>query len=279
MEIGRYFIEGMVGCYGVRPKCWVSAAVGAAVGLASTLIGAHESGKKEREARAKEAQSHARQQAYWNRKENESYADTASGQNMIRLARDYADRNWKKAQGAAAVGGGTDAATAMAKESGNRMVGDTVAHMSAMDTARQDRAGAERMKEEARYAATEADHLRTQGANIANTASAMGNAAMSLGSSLENTGGSKAKASGGEVPVADEGGQKPVEDTAAARSVGAPEMVRPDVNSPLIDGKSNSTVIMQDNLSKAMNGGQATMSKVGEDIEKQGKELRKRGVL
>ena len=243
MEIGRYFIEGIVGCYGVRPKCWVSAAVGAAVGLASTLIGAHESGKKEREARAKEAASHARQQAYWNRKENESYADTASGQNMIRLAKDYADRNWKKAQGAAAVGGGTDAATAMAKESGNRMVGDTVAHMSAMDTARQDMAGAERMREDARYAATEAGHLRTQGANIAQTASAMGNAAMSLGSALENTG-SNAKASGGEVPVADEGVQKPVEDTAAAKSVGAP-VVRPDVNSPLIDGKTNSTVIMQ----------------------------------
>ena len=256
MEIGRYFVEGMVGCYGVRPKCWVAAAVGAAVGLASTLIGAHESGKKEREARRKEAASHARQQAYWNRKENESYADTASGQNMIRLARDYADRNWKKAQGAAAVGGGTDAATAMAKESGNRMVGDTVAHMSAMDTARQDRAGAERMREEARYAATEAGHLRTQGANIANTA----------------------RASGGEVPVADEGVQKPVEESAAAKSVGAP-VVKPDVNSPLIDGGSNSTVIMQDNLSKALNGGQATMSKVGEDIEKQRKELRKRGVL
>ena len=277
MEIGRYFIDGMVGCYGVRPKCWVSAAVGAAVGLASTLIGAHESGKKEREARAKEAQSHARQQAYWNRKENESYADTASGQNMIRLAKDYADRNWKKAQGAAAVGGGTDAATAMAKESGNRMVGDTVAHMSAMDTARQDRAGAERMREDARYAATEAGHLRTQGANIAQTASGLGNAAMSLGSSLEDTG-SKAKADG-VAPVA-EGSEAPVsETTAAARSVGAPEMVRPDVNSPLIDGKSNSTVILQDNLSKAMNGGQATMSKVGDDIEKQQKELRKRGVL
>lgn len=277
MEIGRYFVEGMVGCYGVRPKCWVAAAVGAAVGLASTLIGSHESAKKEREARRKEAQSHARQQAYWNRKENESYADTASGQNMIRLARDYADRNWKKAQGAAAVGGGTDAATAMAKESGTRMVGDIVAHMSAMDTARQDRAGAERMKEEARYAATEADHLRTQGANIANTASAMGNAAMSLGSSLENTGGNKAKADG-DAPVA-EGSEAPVsETTAVAKSVGAP-VVKPDVNSPLIDGKSNSTVIMQDNLSKAMNGGQATMSKVGEDIEKQRKELRKRGVL
>jgi hypothetical protein len=196
---------------------------------------------------------------------------------MIRLAKDYADRNWRKAQGAAAVGGGTDAATAMAKESGNRMVGDTVAHMSAMDTARQDRAGAERMREDASYAATEAGHLRTQGANIANTASAMGNAAMSLGSSLENTG-SKAKASGGEVPVADEGVQKPVEETAAAKSVGAP-VVRPDVNSPLIDGKSNSTVIMQDNLSKAVNGGQATMSKAGDDIEKQRSELRKRGVL
>jgi hypothetical protein len=278
MEIGRYFVEGMVGCYGVRPKCWVAAAVGAAVGLASTLIGSHESAKKEREARRKEAQSHARQQAYWNRKENESYADTASGQNMIRLARDYADRNWKKAQGAAAGGGGTEAATAMAKESGNRMVGDTVAHMSAMDTARQDRAGAERMREDASYAATEAGHLRTQGANIANTASAMGNAAMSLGSALENTGESKAKASGGDVPDTGEGVQKPVEETAAAKSVGAP-VVRPDVNSPLIDGNSNSTVIMQDNLSKAMNGGQATMSKAGDDIEKQQKELRKRGVL
>lgn len=239
MEIGRYIREGMVGCYGVRPKCWISAAVGAAVGLASTLIGAHESGKKEREARRKEAQSHARQQAYWSRKENESYADTASGQNMIRLAKDYADRNWKKAQGAAAVGGGTDAATAMAKESGNKVIGDTVAHMSAMDTARQDRAGAERMKEEARYAATEAGHLRTQGANIANTASAMGNAAMSLGSGLEKTGGSSG-------PVSDSGAKEnsssdtsssdsdtnteSVGESATAKSVGeieAPKAVLP----------------------------------------------------
>lgn len=226
----------MVGCYGVRPKCWVHAAVGAAVGLASTLIGAHESAKKEREARAKEAASHARQQAYWNRKMNESYAETAAGQNMIRQAKDYADRNWKKAQGAAAVGGGTDAATAMAKESGNRMVGDTVAYMAAMDTARQDRAGAEMMREDARNAATEASHLRTQGANIAQTASGLGNAAMSLGSSLENTSGNKAKASSGEVPVAEEGVQKPVEDTAAAKSVGAPaKLATNEVEQELLD--------------------------------------------
>lgn len=202
MEIGRYFRDGAVECYGERPKCWVAAAVGAAVSLASTLYGAQKSGEKEREARRKEAQSHARQQAYWNRKMNESYADTAAGQNMIRQAKDYADRNWKKAQGAAAVGGGTDAATAMVKESGNRMVGDTVAHMAAMDTARQDRAGAAMMREDADYAGKQAASLRTQGANIANVASAMGNAAMSVGSSIESANASKGdtgNAKGGAV--------------------------------------------------------------------------------
>lgn len=57
---------------------------------------------------------------------------------MIRMAKDYARENWKKAQGAAAVGGGTDAATAMAKEQGNKMVGDAIATIEAQDVARKD---------------------------------------------------------------------------------------------------------------------------------------------
>ena len=259
MEIGRYFIEGMVGCYGVRPKCWVAAAVGAAVGLASTLIGAHESGKKEREARKKEAQSHARQQAYWNRKMNESYADTAAGQNMMRQAKDYADRNWKKAQGAAAVGGGTDAATAMAKESGNRMVGDTVAHMAAMDTARQDRAGAAMMQEDASYADKQAGHLRTQGANIANVASAMGNAAMSVGSSIESANASKGNADNAkaaeEAPAQNgNAASQSANGTAASRAVGGMGYDSSELTKPLVNENYNSTAALKRNMNNSLTG-------------------------
>jgi len=248
MEIGRYFRDGAIECYGSRPKCWVAAAVGAALAVGSTIYGANESGKKEREARKKEAQSHARQQAYWNRKMNESYADTAAGQNMMRQAKDYADRNWKKAQGAAAVGGGTDAATAMAKESGNRMVGDTVANMAAMDTARQDRAGAAMMQEDASYADKQAGHLRTQGANIAKVASDMGNAAMSVGSSIESANASKGNANNAKAAPQN------TDSSATSKAVSGMGYDSNDLTKPLVNENYNSTAALKRNMNDSLTG-------------------------
>lgn len=118
-----------------RRKNWLPVAL-AAAGLASSVIGGAQSSKAARNAEKRQRQREAEENAYFTRRYNEDYADTAEGQNLIRRAKDYVRENWRKAEGAQAVAGGTDAAAAMAKEAGNRMVGDTLANIAAQDVQR-----------------------------------------------------------------------------------------------------------------------------------------------
>lgn len=115
---------------------WIATAIGAGVGLASSLIGGAAASRAARSAERRQRQREAEEAAWYNRRYNEDYADTAAGQNLLRRAKDFARETWRKAAGAAAVAGGTDAATAMAKEAGNKMVGDTLSNMAATDEAR-----------------------------------------------------------------------------------------------------------------------------------------------
>lgn len=113
-------------------------AVLAAGSLASSLFGASKSREAAEEAMEMQRRERERIEAERYRKVNENYIDTAAGQNMMRIAKEQADKIWRRAEGAKAVAGGTDAAAAMAKEQGNKMVGDTIANMAAQDTARKD---------------------------------------------------------------------------------------------------------------------------------------------
>lgn len=54
----------------------------------------------------------------------------------MRRAKEVQDEYVRKADGAAAVGGGTAASVAMAKEAANKAMGDTIANVAAQDTAR-----------------------------------------------------------------------------------------------------------------------------------------------
>ena len=110
----------------------------AALGLGSSIFGGISSAKKAREQRRLLAAQKAEEDAWYKRRYNEDYADTAAGQNLLRKAKDYAREHYKRAEGAAAVAGGTDAAVAMAKEQGNKVVADTLSDMAAADVARKD---------------------------------------------------------------------------------------------------------------------------------------------
>jgi hypothetical protein len=72
------------------------------------------------------------------RKMNEDFIDTSAGQNLVRQAKEAAKTLSDRAAGEAAVAGGTTAASAVAKEQANKMVGDTIANIAAQDTARKD---------------------------------------------------------------------------------------------------------------------------------------------
>lgn len=127
--------------YAPRKKMWVDIAIAgamAAAGIISSLVSGNQASKKQREAEDRVNRAKAENEAWYNRRYNENYVDTNAGRHIINMAREAAKENWKRASGAAAVTGGTDAATALAKEQGNKMIGNAVAQIAAHDTARKD---------------------------------------------------------------------------------------------------------------------------------------------
>lgn len=166
-------------------KEWIATAIGAAASLASSLIGGHKAAQAAREAERKQKAREASENAWYLRRYNEDYADTAAGQNLMRKAKDFANSQWKKAEGAKAVGGGTDASAAMAKEAGNKMVGDTLANIAANDTARKDRVDAMHRNAEDRFMQMDVNRELQRSQNITNAAQNMSNAMMQAGAAID----------------------------------------------------------------------------------------------
>jgi hypothetical protein len=152
----------------------------AAAGLASSLYGGIKSSEAAKEAERRQRQQEAKEEAWYKRRYNENYVDTAAGQNLARRAKEYAKENWKKAAGAQAVAGGTDAATAMAKEAGNKMVGDTIANIAATDTARKDNVDNMHRQAQERYAQMDMAREQQRAQNITQAAQGASNALISM---------------------------------------------------------------------------------------------------
>ena len=166
-------------------KEWIATAIGAAASLASSLIGGHKAAQAAREAERKQKAREASENAWYLRRYNEDYADTAAGQNLMRKAKDFANSQWKKAEGAKAVGGGTDASAAMAKEAGNKMVGDTLANISAQDQANKARVDAIHHQDENRETQMNMQRELTRSQNITNAAQNMSNAMMQVAGAID----------------------------------------------------------------------------------------------
>lgn len=177
-------IESIQG--GTFQKNWIATAIGAGLGLASSLLGGSAASRAMKEAERRQRVQEAKESAWYNRRYNEDYADTAAGQNLIRRAKDFAKENWKKAAGAQAVAGGTDAATAQAKEAGNKMVGDTIANIAANDVARKDNADNLHRQAEAQFAQMDMNREVARAQNISDAAAKASNAIMQGASAFEN---------------------------------------------------------------------------------------------
>ena len=166
-------------------KEWIAAAIGAGVGLASSLIGGAAASRAAKEAERRQRAREAAEMASYTRRYNQDVTDTASGQNLIRIAKDQAKEQWKKAAGAQAVAGGTDAATQMAKDAGNKMVGDTIANMKAMDDARKDRIDAQHEANLNNFAQMDMEREINRANAITDAAGNASNAILQAASALE----------------------------------------------------------------------------------------------
>ena len=180
-----------------QPKLWIGAAIGAIGGIASSLIGGSAASAAAREARRERERAEAKEQAWYNRRYNEDYLDTAAGQNLVRRAKEYAKENWKKAAGAQAVSGGTDAATAMAKDAGNKMVGDTIANIAAADTQRKANVDNIHMQNEQRFSQQRQSEQLQRAQNITSAAQSASNAMMSIGGAVDQASAKTANLAGG----------------------------------------------------------------------------------
>ena len=160
-----------------------------AIGAATSILGGVSSANAAKRAEKLRQEQDAKNAAWFNRKYNESYIDTAAGRNAIRQAIDYGKRQTQRAEGAAAVTGGTDAAVAQAKEGANRMVGDTIGNLAAQDTARKEQAEATYLRQQEQSTAQQMANEKAKAAGIAQAAQGASNAMMT-GATLLNSVGS-----------------------------------------------------------------------------------------
>ena len=120
----------------VEKKEWILGAASLALGVGSSLFGANKAKKAARRAQAENQYRTNAEKAWYDKNYNTDYLDTKAGQNLMRRAQEVQDEYIRKANGAAAVGGGTAASVAQAKESANKAMGDTIANIAAQDTSR-----------------------------------------------------------------------------------------------------------------------------------------------
>lgn len=158
-----------------RRKNWIGAAISGALSLGSAIFGGAQSAAANEAARREREASYNRQRASLMADEV-PYAQTAQGMSLLEQARSYGDAQWKKAQGAAAVGGGTDASVALAKEGANNVMSSTLNNMATQDGLRQERIHAQQRQLDNQQSAEMAELERQRGNNLAQVASAAGNA-------------------------------------------------------------------------------------------------------
>jgi len=189
--------ELFINPYVPRKKEWIGAAIGAVGGIASSLIGGSAASDAAKASIRRQRQQEAKEDAWYNRRYYEDYVDTAAGQNLVRRAKEFAKENWRKAKGAQAVAGGTDAASQMAKDAGNKMVGDTIANIAATDQQRKAQVDNMHRQAEAQFAQMDMNREMQRAQNITNAAQAASNAMMSIGSAVDQASASKTNLNGG----------------------------------------------------------------------------------
>lgn len=173
--------------YSPLRKEWVATAIGVAGSLLSSYLGGQAASSAARAAERRQRAQEAKDDAWYRRRYNEDYADTAAGQNLIRRAEQFNKKNWRRAAGAQAVAGGTDAATQMQKDAGNQMMAETLANVAATDQHRKDQVDNIHRQQEAQYAQMDMQREMNRAQNISNAASAASNAIMQGASAFENS--------------------------------------------------------------------------------------------
>lgn len=162
---------------------WIMAAAGLAASIGSSLIGGAKSSVAANKARREQAYRSNAEKAWYEKAYNTDYMDTKAGQNLLRKAQEVSDSYIRRADGAAAVGGGTAESTAMAKEAANKSIGDAVVEIGSRDTNRKQSVEDTHMQNVQNQSKEREAMEQERSAQVTNAAQNMSNAMMSAAAS------------------------------------------------------------------------------------------------
>lgn len=172
--------------YGGGGMCWIGAAIGAGLGVLSSLYGGHKAGKAAREGRRILERQGREDDAWFNRRWNQGYLDTAAGQSLATHMRDFYRNSINRADATARVAGASASSAARAKEQANKSVGAFYDKAAASDTARRDAADMAHRRSRKELASQMAGIESTRAGQISAAAGAASNALISAGAYLDS---------------------------------------------------------------------------------------------
>ena len=148
----------------------ISAGLGGALQLGSTIYGLAESSRVNNLAQKEQDKRRAENKQWYNQKKNEDYMMRSDVQNVLRKQRELLDEQYKRARATNIVAGGTDESLALQQREANKIVGDTMADIAANASSYKDAV-------EQQYRAQEASLSQQQQQIYANQANATAQAA------------------------------------------------------------------------------------------------------
>lgn len=105
--------------------------IGAGVGLASSLYGAHKSAKAAKDQEAELAKQRAANEAWYNRNYYQDYLNTVQAQNALKQYRNAWAERTKEARARQAISGGTAEQAQAVAEAGGEAMGNMVGNLAA----------------------------------------------------------------------------------------------------------------------------------------------------
>lgn len=160
-------------------------AIGAGLGIAgsigSAIFGGIAASKAAKQANKLIQQQQRDNQAWYDRRYNEDYSQTAEAQNLMNYAREQAEKQFRRAEGAAAVAGATEESVARAKRDANEMLSQTASNIAAQGTARKDAIEQQYLNTKNSLTQQQVQNLQQKAQNIS---AAAGQASSAFGSIL-----------------------------------------------------------------------------------------------
>lgn len=149
---------------------WLLPALAAGASVASSIFGGSKASKSAKKANALIDSSRAANQAWYNKRYNEDYSQTAEAQNAMNYAKQTLDDEYQKIAATSAVSGATGTAQAQQKAQANKALAEAASGIAASGSAYKSSVESQYLQNDNAFAQQQSNTLMGQASNISNAA-------------------------------------------------------------------------------------------------------------